>query len=512
MKSHIKSLFLIVLTLVFLTVALGVAGAAPITSAKDSMTVVVQTGPGSFDPHSNVAQSWHQTLRQVYETLVDYDVNGNLIPWLSEKWEYKDDLTLVLHLRKGVKFHNGDELKASDVMFSLKRTRDDNTPARMQVEMIDFDKSEVIDDYTLTLVTTEVYALQLPMLALPLCAIISEKVYKENDGNLSKQVVGTGPYVLKEFHAGDRSVMEGFSDYWIPGQPYVKNLTIRYITDASSRAIEAETGGADIVYSISAHDIDRLRNDPNINMVSKMGANTSKLTINQAFGPLGDIKVRQAIWYGVDIPSAVEIAFGNFGALGSGIVSPGIDGRHPDLSPWFPKRDIQKAKQLLAEAGYPNGFDVSISCNSADRMRMDFCEAIQAQLAEIGIRVTVDAQDGVSWNTGLSAGKGQLSIYGYTASTGEAGRNLFRWLPDKSEWPIFSWVNEEYYATIREALVTVDREKRHKLFYKCQEMLMENYVALPVWHNELNAALQPGVKGFWIMTSYEHHLLQYVYF
>jgi len=501
-----------VLTVVFIAFAFGVAVAAPITSAKDSMTVVMPGGPGSFDPHSNVAQGWHQTLRQIYEPLVEYDEGGNLVPWLLESWEYENDTTLVLHLRKGVKFHNGDELKASDVMFSLKRMRDDNTPAAMQVDMVDFDKSKVRDDYTLTLVTREVYALQLPMLALPLCGIVNEKVYRENDGNLSKQVVGTGPYALKEFHAGDRSILGGFGDYWGKGMPYVQNLTIRYITHASSRASEAETGGADIVYDIGANDVDRIRNNPSINLVSKMGANTSYLTINQAFGPLGDIRVRQAIWYAVDIPSAIEVAYGNYGEVGSGIVSPGIDGRHPNLKSLFPTQDIERAKKAMAEAGHANGFDLSMSCNSADRQRMDFCEAIQAQLAEIGIRVAVEAVDGVTWNTGLSAGKGQLSIYGYTASTGEAGRVLFRWLPDRSEWPIFSWVNEEYYAIIREALVTVDREKRNELFHKCQEMLMEHYVALPVWHKELNAACKLDVKGFSIMTPYEHHLLQYVYF
>ena len=513
MKSRIKNVFVVILTLAFFVTAFGVAGAAPIiTSARDSMTVVTTTPPGNFDPHSNVAQSWHQTLRQIYETLFDYDADGNLIPVLAESWKFEDNYTLVLNIRRGVKFHNGDELKASDVLFSLRRMREDNTPASMQVMMIDFDKSHVRDDYTVVLVTTDIFPLQVPMLTLPLTAIVSERVYRENEGNLSREVVGTGPFVLREFHSGDRSILEAFDDYWRPGLPRVRHVTIRYITDATSRAIEAETGGADIVYAISAHDVDRLRANPNINMVSKMGANTAKFTINQAWGPLGDIRVRQAIWYGLDLPIAVEMAWGNFGALATGIVSPGIDGRHPDLTPWFPTRDLEKSRRLLAEAGLPNGFDVLMTANTADRMRMDFLEIVQAQLAEVGIRVTVEGQDGVTWNTGLAAGRGQLSIYGYTASTGEAARNLFRWLPEMSEWPIYSWENEEYFTMMRQALITLDREERNELFYRLQEMLMEYYVALPVWHNELNAALQPKVRGFWIMTSYEHHPLKYVYF
>ncbi|GHV48344.1 hypothetical protein FACS1894204_12560 [Synergistales bacterium] len=129
----------------------------PIVSAKDSMVVIMPSDPGSLDPHDNVMQGKHQSTRQIYETLVVYDEAGKLVPWLAEKWEYEDDVTLVLHIRKGVKFHNGDELKASDVMFTLKRLRDDNTPAAMQVDQVDFDKSSVVDGYTLKVVTKAPY-------------------------------------------------------------------------------------------------------------------------------------------------------------------------------------------------------------------------------------------------------------------------------------------------------------------------------------------------------------------
>ena len=101
---------------------------------------------------------------------------------------------------------------------------------------------------------------------------------------------------------------------------------------------------------------------------------------------------------------------------------------------------------------------------------------------------------------------------GLTASTGEAGRVLFRWLPDTSEWPISSWDNQEYYDLINKALATTDTQERNELYYRCQEMLMENHVVLPVWHKELNAACQLDVRGFRITPSYEQHYLQFVYF
>ena len=182
--------------------------------------------PGPSIRTTTSCRAKHQSTRQIYETLVVYDETGKLVPWLAEKWEYENDLTLVMHLRKGVKFHNGDTLKASDVMFSLKRTREDKTPAQMQVDQVDFDKSSVVDDYTIKIVTKTPYALQLPLLENPLSAIICERSYKESNKDFNKAPVGTGPYKVVEYRSGDSLKLQGFDQYWIPGQPYVKNVTI----------------------------------------------------------------------------------------------------------------------------------------------------------------------------------------------------------------------------------------------------------------------------------------------
>lgn len=483
-----------------------------IVSSKDSMTVVVPADPGSLDPYDAVMQNKHQSMRQIYETLVVYDDDGKLIPWLAESWEYVDECTINFKIRKGVHFHNGDELKASDVVFTLNRLVKDNTVAAMQVNKVDFDKTVVTGDYTFTLVTKEPYAIQIAMLENPLCSIISERSYKESNGNFNEAPIGTGPYKVVKYNSGDSLVLEGFDDYWIKGQPYVKHVTLRYITDASSRVIEAESGGADIVYEITATNVDRVRDNKAINLVSAMGANTSYLYMNQAKKPFNDVRVREAIWLALDIDAAVDVAYGNFGERATGVISPGIDGRAPDLSSLFPKQDIEKAKKLLAEAGYADGFTTSISCNSSDQQRKDFCEVVQAQLKKVGVTVNIEVMDSTKWASSLAAGEGYMTIYGLTASTGEAGRVLFRFLPDTSEWPISSWESKDYYDLINKALATTDRDARNEMYYKCQEMLMENYVILPVWHKELNAACQLNVKGFRITPSYEQHYLQFVYF
>ena len=146
---------------------------------------------------------------------------------------------------------------------------------------------------------------------------------------------------------------------------------------------------------------------------------------------------------------------------------------------------------------------------------MDFCEAVQAQLAEVGITLTPNFLDTNDWAATTINGGTDISVYGTTASTGEAGRILMRFAPGTSEYGAVNWTGPEadaYADMINEALGTIDADARNALYSTCQEMLMEKYVCYPIWHKEINAALQPDVKGFNLMPTYENHYLQYVYF
>ncbi len=162
------------------------------------------------------------------------------MPWLAESWEYEDDETLVFQIRQGVKFHKGEELKASDVLFSLKRALDDNTTGAIQVNRIDFNRCEVMGDYTVKIVTDGPYAMQLAMLENPLISMISEKAYTESGGDFSRLPSAPGP-------TSWCPMLLATAWCWRPmrstgeGEPHIPNLIFRVITDASSRAIEAES-------------------------------------------------------------------------------------------------------------------------------------------------------------------------------------------------------------------------------------------------------------------------------
>lgn len=479
---------------------------------KETLNVIISADPGSLDPHDTTGNPHHQVTRQIYETLVVRGGDdGELQPWLAEDWEYENDTTLVMHIREGVYFHNGDELKASDVLFSLRRMKDDNTTASMQVDMIDFDKSSVADDYTVKIVTFEPSPMLLGQLENPLSCIISEKVYTEAEGDFNTTSIGTGPYKLVEYLSGDKITMVANDQYWIEDQPRIKNLTFRIITDSSSRAIEAESGGADIVYDIGANDVDRVAETKGVSLVREIGTNTQFITLNAANSLLSDIRVRQAVFYALDRSQIADIAFGTFGMEATGIISPGIEGRI-DLTDDFVERDIEKAKNLLSDAGYPDGIELEIVAPNSDPVRMDIAESAQAQLADAGIILKINYKEYNTWISDMISGDAVMGVYGFSASTGEAGRVLMRWMPEYSEALIFGWYDEEYIAICTKALQTIDDGERNELFAECQKMLMDACVVFPVWHKEINAAIQDDVGGFEMQTSYEHHYLQTVYF
>lgn len=484
-------------------------------STKDHLIVVDSADVSNLEPNESDEQTHYQYTRQIYETLFVYDENYEIQPWLCESYEYEDDCTIIMHIRKGVKFHNGDELKASDVMFTFKRIVDENLGGgRVDIANIDIDKCEVLDDYTFKFVTTVPSASQIALLEGPASGILSERAYNEANGDfLNGACCGTGPFKFVSYAAGDCVEMEAFEDYWREGEPKVKKLTIRAITDSSARAIEAETHGADIVYDINATDIDMVNSADGVTVVSELGTNTSYLLFNTAMAPMDNPLVREAIWYAVDAEAAVKLAYGDFGAFATGWVCPGILGYdEASYQSHKPTRDVEKAKQLLAEAGYPDGLEIEIACQGSNQQRLDMSEAFQAQLAEAGITCSLNVMESATWVEYILSGKHQMTIYGFSCADFEADRALNQLMPFHSNYELCSYDNAEFQKTVDEATATLDKDAREALYIKAADMLMADYVTLPLWHKALNAAVVDGVEGFNITRSYEHHYLQYVYF
>lgn len=486
--------------------------AASEPAKNDTLTVVITADPGGLNPSHISGSAMGQVVRQLYDTLFIYDENYTITPWLAESYEYEDDVTLVLHLRHGVKFANGDELHASDVLFTIK-TAQEGTGASDSFRNINVEKSSVVDDYTVKLVTDEPIATLIAGLQLPDTGIYSEKAYVAANGDFLELAKNgsSGPWKLDTYTPGDKITMTANENYWREGEPYFKTLVMRFVTDASSRAIEAETAGADIVCNIASKDIASVKEAKGMTFVSESGAQTVYLMLNTQKAPLDNDLVRQAIWYAVDVDSGVRVAYGDFGTRAVDWVCPGIKGDDADrAAKYFPTRDIEKAKSLLAEAGYPDGIEIELCVFSSNQERRDLGEIFQAQMAEAGIKVNLNVMELNAWSDYVYAGNAHMTFYACTGMCFEADKCLTQLIPSSSYFKVSGFAPEAYTTAVDKSLTALDEGERCGYYGEAINMLLENHVTLPCWHNELNAVVRDGLAGFTINRSYEHHLFQFV--
>lgn len=487
----------------------GTEGDGGIVSSKDILIVGVPMDPANLDPNDKSVQMVQTVKKPMYETLfAKNNDTGEIEPNLAESWKYEDDKTVTINLRKGVKFHNGDEMKASDVIFSLNRASEVSTSAPA-VTMIDFDKLEAIDDYTVKLVTKDIYVPQLAYLEWPLCAIYSQRQFEETNGDFSKGGFGTGAFKLKTYVSGDRVEYEANEDYWGEG-PYIKNLVMRIIPDAASRTMELETGGVDLIYDVLSTDLKRLDENPDTTVYKDLSLNTNYLFMRTDHKPFNDIRVRQAIAYAIDRDTAVQTAYGGAGVTAIGFCSPNVVDFNEDVVPY--ENDIEKAKQLLAEAGYPEGFKTTFHTDTGTE-RSALAEAIANQLGKIGIKCEIISMDPVAYQSMYARGEHNMILNGLTTTTGE-GDKAFRWFHSKQPVGInFSyWINEDYDKIIDEASRTLDADARKELYGEAQVMLKDACFMVPLLHMQLRSASTSGLVGFENNISFECHDLSTVYF
>ncbi len=350
----------------------------------DTLTVAYPADAKTFDPHLTVDPASGNVMRQVYESLVRLDENGNVIPCLAEKWEpLEGGMGYIFHLRKGVKFHNGETLKADDVLFTLKRA---TSPIAVAVQpfsdVIDADKIEVIDDYTIKVPTKQPLGTAfLASLNHPWASILNRKAVETAGKDYEQHPVGTGKFKFVSRTKNDRVVLERFDGYH-GEKAKIKNVIIRTVLEAPNRTIELESGAVDFVFEIPFMDVKRIEENKALRAVVRPAQITAVLCPDITRPPYNDIRVRQAISLAIDRKGIVKAVLRGYGAPANGPI-PQIKYNKGKQTPAI-EVNVKKAKELLAEAGFPNGFKTVMICpDRADRVAM--MTIIQSNLKAIGI-------------------------------------------------------------------------------------------------------------------------------
>ncbi|NLL37135.1 MAG: ABC transporter substrate-binding protein [Fretibacterium sp.] len=359
----------------------------------------------AIDPHQSVDNYSFAVLKHINQPLVTMDgKTKELVPILAEKWEILDDVTYKFYLKKGVKFHNGDELTAEDVVFSFKRMMTDPKSfyTKSRGKFIDPDGFEIIDKHTVIIRTRGPLPIWLSGMRHPYANILCKRAVEEAGEEYFRNPVGTGAYKFKNWVKGEKIELERFDDYH-GKKANIKNLTFLIIPDASSRVIALETGKADLIYEVPGNDVERLNSLPNTKVVESEGLILHHLFLNTQKKPMDDPRVRKAIEYAVNKEAYGQVVYQGRFTVPVGPILP--------VSSFFPKDakpypyDPAKAKELLKEAGYPDGFEAELwIANFADRI--SGATVLQSMLAEVGIKVNVTV-----YETGVFDGLGKEPGY-----------------------------------------------------------------------------------------------------
>ncbi|MBO8127368.1 MAG: ABC transporter substrate-binding protein [Firmicutes bacterium] len=449
----------------------------------------------------------------MFNSLVEFAQGStDLVPGLATSWEVSDDgLTYTFHLRKGVKFHDGTPFNAEAVKFSIERQIDPNHPYHDTGEFAYADftfgmvkEVNVIDDYTVEIVLKEPFAPFLANMAMHSASIVSPTAVKKYGADFSKHPVGTGPFKFVKWTPGVEVIQESNPDYW-DGEPEVKRVIYRPVLEDQARLAELEAGKLDFIVNIPPDDLDRVKKLKGIKVQEQPGMHVWYVVFNTQKEPFNDPRVRQAVNYAIDKKAIVDGILQGTGVLAENVLPPVVWGYNPNVKNY--PYDPVKAKQLLAEAGYPNGFKVTLwvpEGGSGMQQPVAMCTAIQAYLSMVGIQAEIQQFE---WGTYLDKvfvddyeSMAEMHVMSWIGDNGDPDNFLYILLSSE-QWPPYGF-NEAFYKNpevdrlLRQARVTSDVVKRTELYKKAQELIMADAPWVPIDHETQIVAMDERIQGF----------------
>lgn len=477
--------------------------------AKDTLVVATAYDAKSLDPHAvnDVASS--NVMTQIYGTLVQLDEKGEIVPMLAESFTQVDDVTYEFKLRKGVKFHNGEEMKASDVKFSLTRAANSASVSHIFGD-IDTNSFTMPDDYTISFKLKAPTTGFLAGLVHTGGSILNEKAVTAAGEGYAMNPVGTGPFKFLSWTKGDRVELEKFNDFY-GDKPKFSKMTLRVIPEPTNRVIELESGGVDIAYEVSATDLSRVEENENLQLLRVVDNSTQYLGFNNQKAPFNDIKVREAISYALDTTSIVESVWKGIGKVAVGPIGPNV--LYSDKSLQVHEYNVQKAKDLLKEAGFESGFKTTIWTNEK-KERVDMATIMQSQLKEVGIDVEIKVLEWGAYIDGLSKGEQEMFIIGWTCQTPDPDLAVYSPLHSSKVGAAgnFSFFkNAKVDELIMKGRVMKNSPEREAVYTEIQKEVKAQSPWVFLSNGEQVVGATKNIKGF-VPSPFGYHVLYNVSF
>lgn len=438
--------------------------------AKDSSEIVVgipQDLEDSLDPHKALAAGTKEILFNVYEGLLKPDSQGNNIPAVAESYTVSEDLmTYTFKLRDGIKFHNGKNVTADDVKYSIDKfagISDGSEPLVSAFSVIE--EVNIIDDKTVDVV------LNTPDTDLPTyLAMVSAAIIPKDNENPDTVAIGTGPYKYVSRSPQENIICEAFDDYW-GEKANIKNVTFKVEANADSIVMDLLGGSIDFYARLTIDQVKQLNDEFSVyegtmNLVQA-------LYLNNNVKPFDDVRVRQALSYATDVDEILDITAEGKGTKIGSSMFPAF-GKYYDesLSELYPT-DIEKAKELLKEAGYENGFNMTITVPSNYQPHIDVAQVLAEQYKKIGVNAEIQLVEWNSWLSDVYTGRDfESTVIGVDASYLAASALLSRFESTAAN-NFINFKSDAYDKAYNKTLTTADDDERTALYLECEKILAD---------------------------------------
>jgi len=457
----------------------------------------------SLDPAGVNDVPSYDVQTNIFERLVKQDENMELQPLLAESWEAIDDVTWEFKLQEGVTFHDGSEFNADVVKTNVERVLDPDVAAPAASYLAMIDEIEVVDDYTIRFIT------EFPFSALPshfahnVGGMISKEQIeddyaameegKEPGTVINENPTGTGYFKFESWTPGDSIKLVKNEDYW-DGEAKLDSVTFKVVSEDLTRIAEIETGDSHITNPLSPSDIEQVKGTDGVHVTEQDSVALDYIGFNVTQEPFDDEKVRQAVTMAIDKEQIVDGIYNGVGELAIGPLAPAVPGYDDSISGL--EYNVDKAKELLAEAGYEDGFSTTIWTNDS-RERIDVATNVQAQLKEIGIDLEVEILEWGAYLDKVDNGEQEMYILGWSNSTATADTGIY---------PLFHSENlgnagnmsfledDDIDALIEEARREMDEEKRNDIYSEIQEDLVDIAPMIYVLHQKYSLGVRDEVK------------------
>ena len=456
---------------------------------KKILTMAQKAEIKTLDPQKATDSVSRSIIKLINQTLVYIDNEGNIVPELAQEITKVSPKETLIKIKNDIKFSNGETLTIDDVLFSLERAK---ASPKMSQDLYMIESFEKVDDRTLKINTLYDAGNLLHKLASGGVAIINKKAFEEDENN----IVGTGMFKLKEWVAGEKLVLER-NEFFKDSKSNIDTLVVKFVPEANSRMIMLETGEIDLARDLLPLDFKKISEDTKFTTVEVETPSNMFLGFDLRNELLADKRVRQAIAYAINNEDLVKTVFNGSASVATSPV-PKITTGHNENSNNYPQ-NIEKAKQLLAEAGYPNGFNIELFV-SEDNQRIDMAVIIQDNLKKIGINAEIKT---FQWAAYVSTIENPniikpLFIMSWNISNDD---------PDEVLYPLYHssqidahtnvvfYKNEKFDNLISEARETTDKEKRMKLYEEAQDIIQEDLPHYTLVYPKQNFAYKASIKN-----------------